>query len=841
MHYVCARAWLLAAAMAAVLAPAGALAAPQSSGRVTLRILPTAPTSGHNRHYRGNRAPLAPSPLVKLPVGAVKPRGWVLRQLQLEADGMVGRLAEISPWLRLEGSAWASPTGEGANGWEELPYWLRGFVDLGGVLGDASIQKEGRRWVDAILASQRPDGYFGPESNRAWPDLWPNMLALYALRSHHEVTRDPRVIPFMLRYFQWQTSLPFERLLADSWQKWRGGDSLDILHWLYNETGQKWLLEQARVNHERTADWTGGIPTWHGVNVAQGFREPAQFWQQARDPRYLSATYRNYDTVRAQYGEAPGGLFGADEVARPGYTGPRQGAETCTMVEMMFSHEILTAITGDPLWADRCEEVAFNSLPAAMTADLRGLHYLTAPNQVQLDRASKAPMIMNGGDMFSYSPFEQYRCCQHNVAFGWPYYAEYQWMATPGDGLAAVLYGPCEVTARVADGTPVTIREETEYPFDDTIVFTVQPGAPARFPLTLRIPAWCDSPRLEVNGEGYALTRSRDAAADARAALFTPDRGAGGWVVVKRAWGPRDIVRLTLPMRVRVKEWARNRGAVSVHRGPLTYALRIGERWAPYGANERWPGFEVFATMPWNYGLEVDPGSAEPAVQVVRKPAALAAQPFTLADAPIELRVAARRITDWTLEPNGLVGEVQPGPVRSAEPVEQVTLVPMGCARLRISAFPRVSDGPEAREWGAQAQATASQTWVSDTLAALCDGTLPRNSADSSVPRFTWYDHLGTAEWVEYTWARPRKLAWSEVYWFDDRPSGGQCRAPASWKLSWWDGRAWQPVPGASACGVERDGMNRVTFGTVETARLRLEAQLQPGFSGGILEWRVGP
>ena len=116
-------------------------------------------------------------------------------------------------------------------------------------------------------------------------------------------------------------------------------------------------------------------------------------------------------------------------------------------VEMMHSDEMLVRITGNPKWADRAEEIAFNSLPCAMTPDLKGLHYLTAPNQIQLDRADKSPMVQNRGDMFSYNP-HQYRCCQHNVAFGWPYFVESLWMATGDDGLAAVL------------GEPLTLQEK---------------------------------------------------------------------------------------------------------------------------------------------------------------------------------------------------------------------------------------------------------------------------------------------------------------------------------------------------------------------------------------------
>ena len=431
---------------------------------------------GSNDFYVGNRAPLAASPLMKLPIGAVRPEGWIRHQLELEADGFTGRLTEISRFCKYDGNAWTSRNG-GEYGWEEVPYWLKGFTDLGFILGDERIEKEARKWLDAVLANQRKNGYFGDPKNlevkeggTPWMnnektaprliDLWPNMIMMYPLRSLYEATGDPRIIPFLTKYFEWERTIPVDQFLPGSWQKYRGGDNLDSIYWLYNRTGDKWLLDLAQQTHERTADWFRNIPTWHGVNIAQGFREPAQFFQQSKDPKFIDATEYDYQKVVHEYGQVPGGMYGADENAREGYTGPRQGTETCSMAEMMLSGEMLAGITGDAVWADRTEDVAFNSLPASMTPDLEGLHYFTAPNMVQLDRANKSPMMENKGDMLSYNPY-QYRCCQHNVAHAWPYFAEHLWMATPGNGLAAVLYGSSRVKAKVGRGQEVTIAETT--------------------------------------------------------------------------------------------------------------------------------------------------------------------------------------------------------------------------------------------------------------------------------------------------------------------------------------------------------------------------------------------
>src|SRR5262249_17977277 len=162
---------------------------------------------------------------------------------------------------------------------------------------------------------------------------------------------------------------------AGYWPKMRAGDNLESVFWLYNRTGDKWLLDLADKIHKGAARWTDGVIDWHGVNLSQGFREPAVWFVQARDRRFLDAAQRNYQTLLGIYGQFPGGGYGADENCRKGYTDPHQGCETCSWVELMHSFEMLTKTSGSPLWADRCEEVAFNSFPAALTADQKALHY----------------------------------------------------------------------------------------------------------------------------------------------------------------------------------------------------------------------------------------------------------------------------------------------------------------------------------------------------------------------------------------------------------------------------------------------------------------------------------
>jgi len=788
--------------------------------------------------YVGNLEPLQPSPLIRLPPGSIQPQGWLLTMLQTQRNGLNGLQEQISPFLQFATSDWTTTNGSGSTqGWERVPYWLRGYMDLGCCLQDATVISNATRWIKGVMVSQRTNGYFGPATDYGdattasdlginAPDLWPAMPMLDALRSYYEFTGDTNAMSLMWKYALWQYRLPATNFGAGYWPMMRMGDNIDSIYWLYNRVGDSRLLTLATNIYANMARWDtpNTLPNWHNVNIAECFRAPTVFWQQSGSPTLLQFAENNYQVVKQKYGQVPGGAFGGDEICRSGYYGPRQAFETCGWVEFMRSFEILTRVTGNPVWAERCEDVAANSFPAALTTNMMELRYLTAPNQPESDDENKAPDINNGGSpWFSFSPSEpNFYCCEHNHGMGWPYFCEETWLATWDNGLCASLYAPTTVRAQVAAGSSVSVTETTGYPFSETVQFSLAVTNSVGFPLYLRVPQWCSNSWIQLNGQTVATNSQPHS-----------------YVCLQRAWSNGDQILLHLPRRITVQTWSTNNNCVSVNYGPLTFSLQINEDWQSYGGNAApWTEMEAYPASPWNYGLEINATNPAASFTVVTNSGPMAAYPFSLATAPIQLQAKARRIPAWTLDSLYAVGPVQPSPIFSTQTEETVTLVPMGAARLRVSAMPTVTTNSSATRWSAPYAPSASWTNSTDTVFAMNDALEPASSSDTTIPRLTWWNHLGTAEWVGARFNGLCLVSQVSVYWYDDT-GFGQCRVPQSWSVQYLAGTNWVPVSGASGFGVASNQFNTMQFNPVQTTAIRLNVQLKSGYSGGILEWQV--
>ena len=822
------------------------------------------PTSvSRNDNYLCNREPLSSMPLIKLPIGSIRPKGWLLETLNRQRDGLTGNLPEVSAWLDKSGNAWLSPDGRGKWGWEEVPYWLRGASRLAYILEDQELEQEVHLWIEAVLAGQRSSGHFGPLrvfGDDDSQDLWANMVMLDVLRTYYEHTKDTRVIELMTRYFRFQESIDDEQFFTHFWQYYRGGDNLSSVYWLYNHTGEEWLLELARKVHCNTADWgqPGKLPNWHNVNIAQAFDEPATYFQQSHDPKDLSASTENFWLAREKFGQVPGGMFGADENARPGYYDPRQAIETCGIVEQMLSDEAMLCISGDSFWADHLENVTFNTFPAAFMPDYRSLRYLVSPNLVRSNRMSHAPGIENMGPMFVMNPLS-HRCCQHNHSIGWPSFVEHLWMATSDNGLCASVYGPSTVKAKVANGKNVNIEENTRYPFEEVISFDIELEEPTSFPLYLRIPDWCMESEVLVNGNAVA-----------------ENVASSNYVRIQRTWKSGDVVLLRLPMRMSVKRWNRNRNSVSVNRGPLTYSLAIEEQilecdpietatqdsqWNVGVDLRKWRAFELLPRTPWNYGLLLEEDLPEKSFQVKERDWPADNYPFARESVPIVIHAKARRIPGWTYDLTGLCAPLQKSPLYSSEPDETISLIPMGAALLRLSSFPEVRNDRNLPQWQSGMPSrlaykpSASHCHEKDSVLAIVDEREPCASNDRGILRHSFLPHTGTKEWLQADFDEFREVSEIRIYWcddssrYDDAPTGtfenspptNICRIPRQWRLLYKNGDEWKQVTSASAYGTEINQYNALSFEPVTTSSLRLEVELMEGASAGVLEWQINP
>jgi DUF1680 family protein len=656
---------------------------------LTMSVLASPLTDTSRDLYLQNRQPLQSRPYLSLPLGTVKPKGWLLQQLQVMKTGMAGKLDELYPSVMGKRNGWLGGDGDV---WERGPYWLDGLVPLAYILDDDALKKKAQQWIEWSLQNQMSDGYFGPIPPEKDPlpepglqrdrarDWWPKMVMLKVLQQYYDATGDKRVIDLMLKYSRYQLqTLPVTPLGHYSW--WgaqRGGDNLLVVYWLYNVTGETFLLNLAEIIHKQSFDWTGSflysedVATpykFHTVNLAQGIKEPVIYYQHHPEQKYLDAVHKGFKDIRHYLGQAQG-MYGADELTRG--NDPVHGSELCSSAEMMYSLENMISITGDISMMDHLEKIAFNALPAQIEDDYMGRQYYQQANQVMITRHNRNFVTPYDGTDQCFGVLTGFPCCTSNMHQAWPKFVQNLWMATDDNGLAALVYGASEVRAKVADGTEVKFVEETDYPFANTIRFTLASAKQLTFPLHLRIPAWCDKASIKINGETWSSPKGNQI------------------VKVIRKWKDKDVVELELPMQVTTSRWFNN--SVAVERGPLLYALKIEEEWKNVKATDRYGDYrEVRPTTPWNYGLSealLKDAATSFEVNIKNK---IAVSPWNIKHAPIELKAKGKRIPEWQLY-NETAGPLPYSTIRylKDKPEETITLIPYGCTTLRISQFPVV-------------------------------------------------------------------------------------------------------------------------------------------------------
>lgn len=649
-----------------------------------------------NKNYHGNPKPLLQNAYIKLPLGSVKPEGWLKDQLRIQAEGLTGNLDDF--WPDLKNSAWKGGSGDA---WERGPYYLDGLVPLAYLLDDTYLKEKIKSWIEPILSSTRDSGWYGPLKNT---DRWPLAVSNKVLMQYYEATGDQRSLEVLRKYFKYINDTPPD-WGENQWRGMRAMENAVTGYWLFRQTKEPWILDAIESIQKNSPDWTGyyekfpwdsaavaekRVPlkwredgTGHVVNNAMAVKYPGLWYQQSGEERYKKASLDGIVKYDLHHGQA-GGRFSGDEHLSG--KSPDRGTELCSVVEYMFSLEELYAITGENSIADKLELLAFNALPGTTTPDMWAHQYDQQSNQVLVTNA-KRNWISNNDDSNIYGLMPNFACCLANMHQGWPKFTTSLWMATNDNGLAAVAYSPCTVKAKVAGGQEVTITEETEYPFKGFVKMKIGTASPVKFPIWLRIPEWADS--LSFNYRGKTISGT-----------------AGQSVCLKEKWEDGDIITFRIPLNIRMERRFNN--SVSLLRGPLCFALRIEKEYRKtklsydnygYKGSVDW---EIRPLSDWNYGLLIDPVRMMRGIEVIEND--LTEYPFAdkgdmiwdeetgsysswHREAPVIINVRGMKIPGWTIKDNS-AAHPPLSPVKPGGSIETKQLVPYGSAKLRITEFP---------------------------------------------------------------------------------------------------------------------------------------------------------
>ncbi len=661
--------------------------------------------------------------------------------------------------------------------------------------------------IELIAGSQQEDGYLNTWFTVAKPeDRWKNLAhdhELYcaghmfeAAVAHFYATGDRRFLNVARRFADY-----IDRVFGEGKRHGIAGHpEIELaLVKLWRATGEERYLNLSRFfveehGNDKHRELFGGYaqdhapvreqtePVGHAVRFLYFYSGVADLAAIDGDEGYVKTMDRLWDYIvtKKMYVTGGVGVQGHGEGFANAYDLPNYEAycETCASIGMVFWNHRLALLHGDAKYADLVERLLYNGAVSGISLDGSKFFYVN-------------PLASHGDH--HRQPWYGCACCPTNVVRFVASLGQYPYASIGnGEGVCVLHYVGGHADIQLPQGE-VRVSQETNYPWDGDVKITVTPATAAEFTMRIRIPAWCESATLHVNGDPADVATEH------------------GFVSVRRTWEPGDVIRLNLPMHVRrvpahpnVQSQA---GRMAVMRGPVVYCLEDVDNPCP---------------------VDQVAISADAAFQTEHQDDLLGGVTILRAEGT-----------------QGGMIETEEGLDVSREQVDLV-MIPYfawdnrapGKMAVWIPTDPPQAASTENATIAVLAKVAASHCHSADTSVAAIDNVLPTSSNDHSIPRMTWWDHRGSREWLAMEFDKPHTFSQAEVYWFDDSGQGS-CRVPASWQLLYRDGSDWRPVETTAAYGVSTDQFNVVTFQPVKTSALRMEVQLQPKFSGGVLEWRL--
>lgn len=599
----------------------------------------------------------------------ITPRGWMKKQLEIQAESLSGNLHRV--WRDVRDSRWI---GGDAEGWERVPYWLDGFIPLAFLLRDEEKMAVARKYVDAILDGQQEDGWICPCSFEARKnyDMWALILLSKVLVVWYSATEDERVEPALRRAMKnFYDGLKDGSLNVAWWAKARWFESFFALSWLYERGREDWIVELAQMLHDRGADyisfeerWKVPLNKWtfetHVVNAAMAVKGESA-GAQLRGLKNDAVSERLWRTLM-KYNGMPVGMFTGDECLSG--LSPVQGVELCAVVELMFSMEVLGRTFGKSIWFDRLEKLAFNALPATISEDMWSHQYVQLSNQIACEKfEGNPPFRTNGREAHMFGLEPNFGCCTANFNQGWPKLCESSF-ARSAKGIASCVFVPAQIDTTI-NGARVSVALDTAYPFRGNLTYTVRTDRDVEFDLDIRIPSNVTS--MTVDGEEITARR--------------------GFATVRRVWSGETTLTVTLTFAPKLVN--RPHSLKTAEYGPLVFALKIENQkkkieYVAKDVERTYPycDWSISPTSDWQFGF------ADSELIPVEHPEQESA--FTECSPMLTLRANLVPI-HWGYRDGytGVCAKTPKSRIPQGE-AREVELYPYGCAKLRMTEMPLI-------------------------------------------------------------------------------------------------------------------------------------------------------
>ena len=479
----------------------------------------------------------------RLPVGSIKPSGWLRTQMKSDMEGFVGNLDRLVPTLmndsiygsgRLKKHSKAKDLGNlkagDAAGDEQYKWWNSetqsnwwdGFVRNAILLDDHQALEKIKNYINGVLKTQDEDGYLGIYDDELRykfvsenGELWAKSTLLRGLLAYYDYSNDTALLNSIIKAvenvmtnYPLNSSNPFFAGTDFAGGVAHGLTFTDILDRLYQITGDRrypvyaaFLYDNFSRNFSSEKD--AQLPNIldkdfklqsHGVHTYEHLRPLIVSAYATGRPDLIQAMDIYLSRIRSCTTQS-GGPIGDEWIAGRKADATMTGYEYCSIHELLDSYSVLFQKSGDLKAANDIENIFFNAAQGSRNPDHSCIAYLKTDNSYEMEGSKNG---MKEGEhpqtRYKYSPVHQdvAVCCVPNAGRITPYFIQTCWLKEGEDTLVAPLIAPCNVTSSI-NGHPVSIEESTEYPYSNRVVFKIKSESEYSFKLKIRRPQWATS------------------------------------------------------------------------------------------------------------------------------------------------------------------------------------------------------------------------------------------------------------------------------------------------------------------------------------------------------------